>query len=48
MEHTKLLFGGTERSETFEVALQLYTNEFDEVFILIRDFATKCLNNKVS
>lgn len=38
MENTKLLFGGTERSETFEVALQLYTNEFDEVFILIRDF----------
>jgi hypothetical protein len=38
MENTKLLFGGTERSETFEVALQLYANDYDEVFILIRDF----------
>jgi hypothetical protein len=38
MENTKLLFGGTERSATFEVALQIGANEFDEVFILILDF----------
>ncbi len=38
MENTKLLFCGTGRSETFEVALQLYANDFDEVFISIRDF----------
>lgn len=38
MENTRLLFCGTERSATFEIALQIYANEHDELFILIKDF----------
>jgi len=38
MENTKILFGGTERSETFECALQLFTNSYDEIYISIKDY----------
>lgn len=38
MENTRLLFGGTKRSATFEIALQIYANEQNELFILIKDF----------
>jgi hypothetical protein len=38
MENTKLLFGGTGRSETYEIALQIYANDYDEIFISIHDY----------
>ena len=38
MENLRLLFGGTERSQTFEIALQMYATDNDEILIKITDF----------
>ena len=38
MENTKLLFCGTERSDTTGTSLQLYVNQFNEIVVIIDDF----------
>ena len=37
MANIKLIFQGTERSETHKTELQAYSNIFDEIFISMED-----------
>lgn len=37
MANIKLIFQGTERSETFEDELEVYANTFNEITIIIND-----------